>query len=72
MEANRKILHSFCDEVIANRRKEGIKDMKSADKKEAESLDLLSLYMALRDDYGQPLSDSTLRLVKPLYDEVIG
>jgi len=61
MKANQKILHSFCDQVIANRRKEGIRDMKGEDKKEAESLDLLSLYMALRDDFGQPLSDAALR-----------
>ncbi|KAK4057975.1 hypothetical protein OIO90_001194 [Microbotryomycetes sp. JL221] len=55
-----KVLDDFCYKVIDDRRQKGLGNVTKEDKKD-ESLDLLSMFMALRDDQGQPLSDRQLR-----------
>ncbi|KAM0788869.1 hypothetical protein ACM66B_002954 [Microbotryomycetes sp. NB124-2] len=61
MRKSRKILDDFCFKVIEERQQKGLGNMTKEDKGEAASLDLLSLFMALRDDQGQPMSKSALK-----------
>ena len=61
MAAATKVMDDFAFDIIAQREKEGRHTLTSADKK--ESGDLLSLYMALRDESGKPLTRRALRYV---------
>ncbi|GAA5902147.1 hypothetical protein JCM8208_002488 [Rhodotorula glutinis] len=56
-----KVMDSFAYNVIDEREREGLGNFTGADKKEAGEKDLLSLYMALRDENGAPLTRKMLR-----------
>lgn len=57
-----KILDDFAYGIIKQREEQGLGNF-TGDKKVAESTDLLSLYMALRDENGQAMSKQALRFV---------
>ncbi|BGP01480.1 putative cytochrome P450 monooxygenase [Rhodotorula toruloides ATCC 204091] len=61
MAAATKVMDSFAYGVIEEREREGRGNFTGAQKKEAAEKDLLSLYMALRDDNGAPLTRKMLR-----------
>ncbi|GAA6057630.1 hypothetical protein JCM3770_005004 [Rhodotorula araucariae] len=56
-----KVMDDFAYEVIDERDREGRGSFTGAEKKEAAETDLLSLYMALRDENGAPLTRKMLR-----------
>ncbi|TNY20945.1 putative cytochrome P450 monooxygenase [Rhodotorula diobovata] len=56
-----KVMDDFAYGVIDEREREGLGNFTGADKKEAADKDLLSLYMALRDENGEPLTRKMLR-----------
>lgn len=58
-----KVIDEFAYDIISQREKEGLGNLTQADMKDAGAKDLLSLYMALRDENGQPLSRKALRLI---------
>mgnify|MGYP002477612879 CR=1 FL=1 len=58
-----KVMDAFAYNVIDEREREGLGNFTGADKKEAGEKDLLSLYMALRDENGAPLTRKMLRCV---------
>lgn len=60
-----KIIDEFAYSIIDQRQVEGRGNFTAETKKEAKNLDLLSLYMALRDENGQPMSRRALRYVFP-------
>lgn len=60
MRAAIKVLDDFSYSIIDEREKSGLGNITAENKKE-KNLDLLSLYMALRDDNGQPMSRKQLR-----------
>lgn len=63
MKAATKIIDEFAYSIIDQRQEEGRGNFTAETKKEAKNLDLLSLYMALRDENGQPMSRRALRYV---------
>lgn len=56
-----KVLDDFAYDLIQQREKEGLANLTAADKTGRASNDLLSLYLAIRDENGQPLSKKALR-----------
>ncbi|GAA5998531.1 uncharacterized protein JCM10292_002763 [Rhodotorula paludigena] len=56
-----KVLDDFAYRVIDEREREGRGNFVGSEKKEAADKDLLSLYMALRDENGAPLTRTMLR-----------
>jgi cytochrome P450 len=60
MRAAIKVLDDFSYGIIDEREKAGLGNITADDKKD-KTLDLLSLYMALRDENGQPMSRKALR-----------
>ncbi|GAA6058972.1 hypothetical protein JCM10212_001682 [Sporobolomyces blumeae] len=56
-----KIMDDFAYKVINEREEMGRGNFTGAQKKEAADKDLLSLYMALRDENGQPMNRKALR-----------
>jgi len=56
-----KVMDDFAYGVIDEREREGLGNFTGADKKEAADKDLLSLYLALRDENGEPLTRKMLR-----------
>jgi cytochrome P450 len=58
-----KIIDEFAYGIIDQRQAEGRGNFTAETKKDAKNLDLLSLYMALRDENGQPMSRRALRYV---------
>lgn len=61
MKDARKVLDDFAYSIIEQRETEGRGNFTAEKKQEAKNLDLLSLYMALRDENGQPMSKKALR-----------
>ena len=62
MKQAAKVIDDFAMGIIAQREREGLGNITAGDKKkEVASRDLLSLYMALRDENGQPMSRKQLR-----------
>ena len=61
MKAASKVMDDFAFKIISQREKEGLGNITRDDKQ--DSTDLLSLYMALRDENGKPLSKRALRWV---------
>ncbi|ORY63680.1 putative cytochrome P450 monooxygenase [Leucosporidium creatinivorum] len=61
MKEATKIIDEFAYSIIDQRQAEGRGNFTAETKKEAKNLDLLSLYMALRDENGQPMSRRALR-----------
>ncbi|KAL8276743.1 hypothetical protein RQP46_010852 [Phenoliferia psychrophenolica] len=59
MAAASKVMDDFAFGIISQREKDGLGNVTRADK--LDSTDLLSLYMALRDENGKPLSRRALR-----------
>ncbi|KAL8280285.1 hypothetical protein RQP46_007399 [Phenoliferia psychrophenolica] len=56
-----KVMDDFVFDIISQREAEGLGNITSDDKKGKASEDLLSLYMALRDENGKPLTRRALR-----------
>jgi cytochrome P450 len=63
MNAANKVMDDFAYKVIQEREEMGRGNFTGSQKKEAADKDLLSLYMALRDENGQPMNRKALRLV---------
>lgn len=61
MNAANKIMDDFAFGVINEREATGRGNFTSSQKKEAADKDLLSLYMALRDENGEPMNRKALR-----------
>lgn len=61
MRAAGRILDDFAYGIIDQREAEGLGNFSSGQKKEKATLDLLSLYMSIRDDAGKPLTRRALR-----------
>lgn len=61
MQEASKVMDEFVYRIIDQREKEGLGNLTRDDKKDVASKDLLSLYMALRDENGKPLSKKALR-----------
>ncbi|GAA5933384.1 uncharacterized protein JCM15063_001301 [Sporobolomyces koalae] len=61
MNAANKVMDTFAYKVIQEREEMGRGNFTGAQKKEAADKDLLSLYMALRDENGQPMNRTALR-----------
>ena len=55
-----KILDDFSYGIIDQRAREGLGNITASNKKDTD-LDLLSLYMAMRDENGQPMNRKALR-----------
>ena len=56
-----KVLDDFAYGIIDQREEEGRGNVTKEEKEEAKGMDLLSLYMAIRDEDGNPLSRRALR-----------
>lgn len=54
-------MDTFAYKVIQEREEMGRGNFNASQKKEAADKDLLSLYMALRDENGQPMNRTALR-----------
>jgi len=61
MNAASKTMDTFAYKVIQEREEMGRGNFNASQKKEAADKDLLSLYMALRDENGQPMNRTALR-----------
>ncbi|GAA5895285.1 uncharacterized protein JCM6883_001461 [Sporobolomyces salmoneus] len=61
MDAANKVMDDFAFGVIKQREEMGRGNFVGSQKKEAADKDLLSLYMALRDENGQPMNRKALR-----------
>lgn len=54
-------LDAFAYQIINEREQEGLNNITAKEKTQAAKLDLLSLYMALRDENGAPMTKKALR-----------
>ncbi|KAM0756345.1 putative cytochrome P450 monooxygenase [Meredithblackwellia eburnea MCA 4105] len=63
MKEASRTMDDFAFKIIQQREEEGLGNIKKSDK--AEATDLLSLYMALRDENGKPLNKRALRRLFP-------
>ena len=61
MLAANEVMDKFAFGVIKEREEMGRGNFVGSQKKEATDKDLLSLYMALRDENGQPMNRKALR-----------
>ena len=61
MIAANKVMDDFAFAVIKEREEMGRGNFTGSQKNEAADKDLLSLYMALRDENGQPMNRKALR-----------